>query len=377
MCIRDRLRAQGLTALAVTMAAARGAGSIELFAAKLSDSDLAWATRQLASLLAAGLPLEGALSATVEQAEKKHIADTFSGVRADVRSGQRFSDALSARPRDFPPIYRALIKAGEDSGDLARIMERLADYIEERNALRAKVLTAFIYPAIVGVVSICIVVFLLAYVVPQVVSAFSQARQELPWITRAMLAASEYVRTWGGLNALAAALLFGLWRLSQRSPAARLAWHARILRLPMIGRFALGVNTARFAATLAILSDAGVPLLRALEAARQTLANDCLRRAVQDATERIEGGSGLGAALRQQKVFPPLLCHLVASGEKTGTLSRMLDRAAQTLSADIERRAMAMTAMLEPLMILIMGGVVLTIVLAVMLPIMEINQMVG
>jgi len=374
---RAQLRAQGLTALAVTMAAARGAGSIELFAAKLSDSDLAWATRQLASLLAAGLPLEGALSATVEQAEKKHIADTFSGVRADVRSGQRFSDALSARPRDFPPIYRALIKAGEDSGDLARIMERLADYIEERNALRAKVLTAFIYPAIVGVVSICIVVFLLAYVVPQVVSAFSQARQELPWITRAMLAASEYVRTWGGLNALAAALLFGLWRLSQRSPAARLAWHARILRLPMIGRFALGVNTARFAATLAILSDAGVPLLRALEAARQTLANDCLRRAVQDATERIEGGSGLGAALRQQKVFPPLLCHLVASGEKTGTLSRMLDRAAQTLSADIERRAMAMTAMLEPLMILIMGGVVLTIVLAVMLPIMEINQMVG
>jgi general secretion pathway protein F len=145
----------------------------------------------------------------------------------------------------------------------------------------------------------------------------------------------------------------------------------------MIGRFALGVNTARFAATLAILADAGVPLLRALDAARKTLANDCLRRAVLDATERIEGGSGLGAALRQQKVFPPLLCHLVASGEKTGTLARMLDRAAQTLSADIERRAMAMTAMLEPLMILIMGGVVLTIVLAVMLPIMEINQMVG
>ncbi|MFY2056374.1 type II secretion system inner membrane protein GspF [Achromobacter xylosoxidans] len=374
---RAQLRAQGLTALAVRLSARRGAGSAELFAARLSDSDLAWATRQLASLLAAGLPLEGALSATVEQAEKKHIAATLSGVRADVRGGQRFSDALSARPRDFPPIYRALIKAGEDSGDLARIMERLADYIEGRNALRSKVLTAFIYPAIVGVVSICIVVFLLAYVVPQVVSAFSQARQELPWITRAMLAASDYVRAWGGLNALVAALLFGLWRLSQRAEAARLAWHGRILRLPMIGRFALGVNTARFAATLAILADAGVPLLRALDAARQTLANDCLRRAVLDATERIEGGSGLGAALRQQKVFPPLLCHLVASGEKTGTLARMLDRAAQTLSADIERRAMAMTAMLEPLMILIMGGVVLTIVLAVMLPIMEINQMVG
>lgn len=256
-------------------------------------------------------------------------------------------------------------------------MERLADYIEERNALRSKVLTAFIYPAIVGCVSICIVIFLLAYVVPQVVSAFSQARQELPFITQAMLAASEYVRQWGALNALVLVLLFGLWRWTQRAEAARLAWHARVLRLPMIGRFALGVNTARFASTLAILSDAGVPLLRGLEAARQTLGNECLRRAVLDATARIEGGSGLGAALRQQKVFPPLLCHLVSSGEKTGTLSRMLDRAAQTLSSDIERRAMAMTALLEPIMILTMGAVVLVIVLAVMLPIMEINQMVG
>lgn len=373
---RAQLRAQGLTALELREAAAKR-GQIELFGPRLSDSDLAWATRQLASLLAAGLPLEAALTATVEQAEKKHITDTFTAVRADVRSGQRFSDTLSARPRDFPPIYRALIKAGEDSGDLARIMERLADYIEERNALRSKVLTAFIYPAIVGCVSICIVIFLLAYVVPQVVSAFSQARQELPFITQAMLAASEYVRQWGALNALVLVLLFGLWRWTQRAEAARLAWHARVLRLPMIGRFALGVNTARFASTLAILSDAGVPLLRGLEAARQTLGNECLRRAVLDATARIEGGSGLGAALRQQKVFPPLLCHLVSSGEKTGTLSRMLDRAAQTLSSDIERRAMAMTALLEPIMILTMGAVVLVIVLAVMLPIMEINQMVG
>jgi general secretion pathway protein F len=255
-------------------------------------------------------------------------------------------------------------------------MERLADYIEERNALRSKILTAFIYPAIVGITSICIVIFLLTYVVPQVVSAFSQARQALPFLTRAMLATSDYVRKWGGWNALAIAIVFWLWRRSQRDETNRLSWHSRILRMPMIGRFSLGVNTARFASTLAILADAGVPLMRGLEAARQTLGNDRLRQCVSDAAERVEAGTSLGAALRVQKVFPPLLCHLVASGEKTGALAPMLDRAAQTLSRDIERRAMAMTAMLEPLMILVMGGVVLMIVLAVLMPIMEINQLV-
>lgn len=375
--VRTQLRGRGLTALDINETVGRRSGAGGIFSPRLSDSDLAWATRQLASLLAASLPLEGALSATLEQAEKKHIADALSAARADVRSGMRFSQALSERPRDFPPIYRALISAGEDSGDLARIMERLADYIEQRNALRAKILTAFIYPGVVGVVSICIVIFLLVYVVPQVVSAFSQARQELPFITRAMLAASDYVRSWGWLNALGIGAAFGLWRISQRVDANRLSWHSRILRLPLIGRFALGVNTARFASTLAILSDAGVPLLRGLEAARQTMGNERMRRSVLDVAERVESGTSLGTALRLQKIFPPLLCHLVASGEKTGAIVQMLERASQTLSTDIERRAMAMTALLEPLMILIMGGVVLTIVLAVMLPIMEINQMVG
>ena len=281
-----------------------------------------------------------------------------------MRSGQRFSDTLSARPRDFP-IYRALIKAGEDSGDLARIMERLADYIEERNALRSKVLTAFIYPAIVGCVSICIVIFLLAWC-----RRWSAPRR------RGRSCPSSPRRCWPPAKRAGPGPLFGLWRWTQRAEAARLAWHARVLRLPMIGRFALGVNTARFASTLAILSDAGVRWLRAgggapdagqrMPAPRRARRHCAHRRRIRT-----------GAALRQQKVFPPLLCHLVSSGEKTGTLSRMLDRAAQTLSSDIERRAMAMTALLEPIMILTMGAVVLVIVLAVMLPIMEINQMVG
>lgn len=190
---RNQLRGRGLLPLS-TAPAARAEGLGASLRARLSDADLAWITRQLASLLAASLPLDAALSATLEQAEKKHIALCLGGVRDDVRAGHRLSTALAARPRDFPEIYRALIAAGEESGDLAQVMEKLADYIEERNALRSKVMTAFIYPAVVACVSVVIVIFLLGYVVPQVVSAFSQAKQELPLLTRVMLALSDYVR---------------------------------------------------------------------------------------------------------------------------------------------------------------------------------------
>jgi general secretion pathway protein F len=357
------------------VSAARSAGS-GWGARRLSASELAWATRQLASLLAASLPLEGALSAVIEQAERPHVAQALTAVRADVRAGQRLTMALAARPRDFPPIYRALVGAGEDSGDLARVMERLADYIEERNALQAKVLTAFIYPAAISLVSVAIVIFLLSYVVPQVVTAFVQARQTLPMLTQVMLAASAFVRSWGVWVGLGIAALVVAWRLALRRPELRLRWDALLLRVPMIGRFVLGVNSARFASTLAILLDAGVPLLRALEAARQTLSNALLARCADDVSARVREGAALGSALKVQKVYPPILVHLVASGEKTGSLAPLLDRAAQTISREIERRAMALTALLEPTMILVMGGVVLTIVLAVLMPIMEMNQLV-
>lgn len=370
---RQLLRGRGLTPVQVSAARSAGSG---WGARRLSASELAWATRQLASLLAASLPLEGALSAVIEQAERPHVAQALTAVRADVRAGQRLTVALAARPRDFPPIYRALVGAGEDSGDLARVMERLADYIEERNALQAKVLTAFIYPAAISLVSVAIVIFLLSYVVPQVVTAFVQARQTLPMLTQVMLAASAFVRSWGVWVGLGIAALVVAWRLALRRLELRLRWDAMLLRLPMIGRFVLGVNSARFASTLAILLDAGVPLLRALEAARQTLSNALLARCADDVSARVREGAALGSALKVQKVYPPILVHLVASGEKTGALAPLLDRAAQTISREIERRAMALTALLEPTMILVMGGVVLTIVLAVLMPIMEMNQLV-
>lgn len=372
--VRLQLRERGLTALDVREASS--SASLSWLTPKLSSSDLCWATRELATLLAARLPLEAALTATIEQAEKKVVAQALTDVCNHVRGGMRFADALAQRPRDFPVIYRALINAGEDSGDLARVMERLADYLENRDHLQSKLVTAFIYPCVIAFVSVCIVIFLLGYVVPQVVSAFTQARQDLPFITQVALTASHFVQNWGAIAAAGIVGVFVVWRRSLRDDARRLRWHNTVLRIPMVGRYVLGANTARFASTLAILMDAGVPLLRSLDAARDTMGNDRLKQCVIDATARVREGAALAAALRVQKVFPSNLVHMAASGEKTGELAQMLERAATNLSRDLERRSSRMTAMLEPMMILGMGGVVMMIVLAVMLPIMEINQMV-
>lgn len=372
--VRLQLRDRGLTALEVRET--RSGSGQSWFSPKLGAADLCWATRELASLLSARLPLESALMATIEQAEHKVVAESLTVVCNHVRGGMRLADALGERPRDFPAIYRALVSAGEDSGDLARVMERLADYLESRDNLQSKMLTAFIYPAVVAFVSVCIVIFLLGYVVPQVVSAFSQARQELPMLTQVMLGASAFVREWGVLTGLAVGGAVGFFRWRLRDDAFRLRWHDVLLRTPMLGKYVLGVNTARFASTLAILMDAGVPLLRSLDAARQTMGNERLKACAADTTARVREGAPLAAALKVQKVFPSNLIHLVASGEKTGALAPMLDRAAANLSRDLERRATRLTALLEPLMILGMGGVVMLIVLAVLLPIMEINQMV-
>lgn len=371
--VRLQLRDRGLTALEVRET--RSGSGQSWFSPKLGAADLCWATRELASLLSARLPLESALMATIEQAEHKVVAESLTVVCNHVRGGMRLADALGERPRDFPAIYRALVSAGEDSGDLARVMERLADYLESRDNLQSKMLTAFIYPAVVAFVSVCIVIFLLGYVVPQVVSAFAGAagtadahagdagRQRL----RARMGFAHRPRGGGAV---------GFFRWSLRDDAFRLRWHDVLLSTPMLGKYVLGVNTARFASTLAILMDAGVPLLRSLDAARQTMGNDRLKACAADTTARVREGAPLAAALKVQKVFPSNLIHLVASGEKTGALAPMLDRAAANLSRDLERRATRLTALLEPLMILGMGGVVMLIVLAVLLPIMEINQMV-
>jgi general secretion pathway protein F len=372
---RSQLRERGLTPLEVTAVqeAAHPRGTL---GGRLRTLELSLATRQLASLLAARLPLEQALGAVMEQAERPLVRDRFAAVRSEVVAGQTFAQALAKFPRDFPEVYRALVGAGEQSGDLALVMGRLADYVESRSALTQKIVMAFTYPAIVTLVAVGVIVALLAYVVPQVVGVFSQTRQQLPFLTVALIALSDFIRHWGWLMLLAVVLAASGFTFALRSPSFRLVWHRRLLGLPLFGRLIRGMNTARFASTLAILSSSGVPLIRALDAGAQTLSNVALKANVSDAIARVREGTALSRALAAGKQFPPMMIHMIASGEATGNLAEMLDRTATTLSQEAERRALTLTGLLEPILILAMGGIVLMIVLAVLLPIIEINQLV-
>jgi len=374
---RGLLRERGLTPIALNPVedGSRSGGSMTL-GGRLRDADLAMATRQLASLLSARLPLERALWAVVEQAERPVVRDRFAAVRSEVVGGQTLAESMAKYPRDFPEVYRALVAAGEQSGDLALVMSRLADYVESRTALTQRVKLAFTYPAIVTVVALLVIVALLTYVVPQVVGVFAQTKQKLPLLTVILIELSAFVRNWGWLVALAlVAAGFG-WKWLLRSPTLRLSWHGRLLGAPLVGRLIRGLNTARFASTLAILTGSGVPLIRALDAGAQTLTNDAMRANVTDAISRVREGSTLSRALAAGGLFPPVMIHMIASGEATGELPDMLERTARTLSGEVERRTLTLTSLLEPILILVMGGIVLMIVLAVLLPIIEINQLV-
>jgi len=374
---RGLLRDRGLTPIDVgPMEAAAGAGGNVVLGPRLRDTDLALATRQLASLLSARLPLERALAAVVEQADRAVVRNRFAAVRSEVVGGQTLAQAMARYPRDFPDVYRALVAAGEQSGDLGLVMSRLADYVESRTALAQRVKLAFTYPAIVTLVALAVVVALLTYVVPQVVGVFAQTRQQLPGLTVGLIAVSDFVRDWGWALLLAAAAALVGARSALRSPSLKLAWDQRLLGVPLFGRLIRGVNTARFASTLAILASSGVPLIRALEAGAQTLGNEALRGNVADAIARVREGAPLSRALAAGGQFPPVMIHMIASGEATGELAEMLERAAKTLAMEVERRTLTLTSLLEPLLILVMGGIVLLIVLAVLLPIIDINQLV-
>jgi general secretion pathway protein F len=374
---RSLLRDRGLTPLQVSpVQDSGGSRASQVLTPRLKASDLALVTRQLASLLSARLPIEQALGAVIEQAEKGSVRERFMAVRSEVVAGQTLSQSLARFPRDFPDVYQALIAAGEQSGDLALVMSRLADYVESRTALAQRIMLAFTYPAIVTVVALLVIAALLTYVVPQVVSVFSQTRQDLPWLTVGLIAVSDFVRDWGVWLMLALLGGFAAFRLALRSPSFKLAWHARLLKLPLAGRLLLGLDTARFTSTLGILTSAGVPLIRALDAGARTLANVALRQVIDDAIERVRQGAPLSRSLSAGGRFPPMMIHMIASGEATGELPDMLDRTATQLSQETERRALTLTSLLEPLLILLMGAVVLVIVLAVLLPIIEINQLV-
>lgn len=377
---RADLRLQGLVPLSVDAIAhqvdASGATRSRGFGERLSQVELALFTRQLASLLEAGLPLEQAFSALLEQAERPFVRDLIASIRSEVIGGASFSDALSRHPRDFAEIYRALVASGEQIGHLARVLTRLADYIERRNALVQKVRLAFTYPAIVTVVAFAIVIFLLTYVVPQIVSVFANTKQKLPVLTIMMLAVSDFTRAYGLYVGALIIAAWVLWRRALRNPALKRRWHTWLLTAPVYGKFERSLNTARFASTLAITTGSGVPILQALDTSRDTLSNVAMRELVEEASASVREGVSLARALSVQKHFPPMLVHMIRAGEITGELPAMLERAASSQQQDLERRTLTIAGLLEPVLILAMGVVVLLIVLAVLMPIIEINQLV-
>ena len=377
---RSDLRTQGLVPIVVDAIASQvdesGQGRRRGLGDRLSTVELSLFTRQLASLLEASLPLEQAFTALLEQAERTYVRDLIASIRSEIMGGASLSDALGQHPRDFADIYRALVASGEQIGQLAKVLSRLADYIERRNSLVQKVRLAFTYPAIVTVVAFAIVIFLLTYVVPQIVSVFANTKQKLPLLTVVMLAISDFVRHYGLIVAGVVIALFWTWRRALKNPVIKMRWHRWLLTAPMYGKFERSLNTARFASTLAITTGSGVPILRALQTSRDTLSNVAMRAQVEEAATSVREGVGLARALSAHKHFPPMLIHMIRAGEVTGELPAMLDRAANAQEQDLERRALTIAGLLEPALILAMGVVVLLIVLAVLMPIIEINQLV-
>ena len=372
---RSQLRAQGLVPLSVAALAAsvQTAGASRWARRVFSSTTLAVWTRQLAGLVGAGLPLERALTSLSDEADDPRQRDLVAHLRAEVNAGAPFAQALSTTPREFDDVYRAVVAAGEQSGALGAVLERLADDLEERQALRAKLLGAALYPAIVSLIALVIVIFLVTYVVPQVAGVFISNQRALPWLTVAMLALSAFVRQWGWLVALALAGGGVMLGLALRQEAFRQRFDAGLLGVPLIGRVARGYNASRFAGTLAMLANAGVPILKALQAAAETLGNRALRADALEALVQVREGAPLAAALAAKKRFPGLLAMFARLGEQTGQLPQMLDRAAKQLSGEVQRRAISLATLLEPILIVVMGMVVMLIVLAVLLPIIQLN----
>ena len=368
---RTQLRARGLLPSTLDKVQARQAWPRGLPAAQLS-----LLTRQMATLLESGLTMEQSFAALIEQAEAPSTREVLAGVKAELMAGASLAAALGSHSRTFPDFYRALVRGGEESGALPTVLQHLADYLDARQALRQKTTLALLYPALVAIVATAVVTGLLVYVVPQVVQVFQQSRQALPLLTRALIGLSGFLRAaWPYLAVLAVGSAV-VTRMALRRPAIRRRWHALVLTLPWLGPLARGVDTSRFASTLAILVGGGVPLLAALASGARAMGNAVMREAVERAIERVREGVSLARALGETGAFPPLLVHLVASGEMSGKLEQMLERGARLETQALERSLAVFLTLLEPVMILVMGAVVLMIVLAILLPIIEINQLV-
>ncbi len=377
--VRQMLREQHLTPLSVTETkqAARARGKLNLsFRPSISAKDLSLFTRQLSTLSRSGSPLEEALSTVARQTSKNHVKGVILDVRSKVLEGHSLAKALEEHPRVFPDLYRATVSSGEQSGHLDLVLERLADYTEARQEMNQKVGMALTYPIILSTVAIIIVAVLLTYVVPEVVQVFDNLGQQLPWLTRALIAVSEFTKDYGLILVVLIALAaYSFSRLMQRS-SFRFRYDIMKLKIPVLGVLTQGLNTARFARTLSILAASGVPILEALRIAAQVIRNVPMSQAVESATSRVREGSSISKALDNSGLFPPMTVHLIASGESSGKLEEMLERAAHYQERETTATITTIVGLFEHLTILVMGIVVLIIVMAILLPIFDLNQMV-
>ena len=376
--VRQMLRERELAPLEVKAARAREAsGSGWQLVRGLSARDLALLTRQLATLVQAALPIEEALGAAAAQAGSARIQAMLLAVRARVLEGHSLAEGLKAFPAAFPELYRATVAAGEHAGHLGPVLERLADYTEQRQQSRQKIQLALLYPLILLIASLAIVGFLLGYVVPDVVRVFIDSGQTLPALTRGLIAVSDAVRAWGwlALPLLGGALFVA--RRALRDDALRLRWHRLLLRLPLIGGLLRTAECARFASTLAILTRSGVPLVEALDIAGQVIGNLLIRGEVREAARKVREGGSLTRALEATRQFPPMMLHMIASGERSGELDQMLARTAASQESDLAARVALLVGLFEPFMLVFMGATVLVIVLAILMPILSLNQLVG
>jgi general secretion pathway protein F len=376
--VRQMLREKRLLPVKVTEVAQREARRQRAFSLRrgITPAELALVTRQLASLSQSGLPLEESLLAVSQQNDQPRTKSILLGVRSKVMEGHTLADGLADFPQAFPDLYRATIAAGEQSGHLDVVLERLADYTEARHELRQRVTNAMVYPITLVVMAVAIISFMLASVVPKIVDVFENTSAELPALTRAMIATSDFLRNHWLLVLLGVAgLIWGIWWiLKQEGPRRR--WHHILLRMPIVGRLTRGINTARFTRTFSILAGSGVPILDAMRISASVIENLPMRDAVNDAAVRVREGASISKSLETSRLFPPMMVHLVSSGEAGGKLGEMLTRAADGQEREVDGLIAALLGILQPLLIVLMGGVVLLIVLAILLPIFEINQLI-
>lgn len=377
---RQMLRNNALTPLEVNEAIQKQkkseSGRGRIFGGNMGAADLALMTRQLATLVGAGSPLEESLNMIVRQTERAGPRRIVSAIRSRVMEGHTLASSMGQFPSSFPALYRATVGAGEQSGHLAEVLSRLADYTESRQLNQQQVSTAFVYPALLSVVAVGIVVALLKFVVPNVISVFSTFKGELPMMTRVLISSSKFLENHGIALLIGTVLsVFGIrYLLSFQTWKTR--WHKLTLKIPLVGRLVRGINTEHFSRTLSILASSGVPILDALRIAGGVINNIPMRQAVDEAAVKVREGMSINKALQQTNYFPPMLTYLIASGESSGQLDAMLERAAIQQERENQAKIAKMVTLVEPVMMLVMGGVVMGIVLAIMVPIFNMSQLV-